>query len=222
MIFYSAEARGYGVLMALVLASTLALLIALDDGRNRWWVAYGVCVCLAAYTHYTAIFVLAVQFGWAFWARPRSRRPLLLATAAAVVLYLPWLPSLKADIDSPTTDILSAFSPFNLELVRLTLGHWSIGFPFSGPGRWLGDLPGSVALLLLVISVGVGIVGVVTMRTRLGAWFAAHGGHLGLIVLLALATPIGTALQSAVGANVFSTRSLAALRGPTSPWPWRP
>ena len=48
------------------------------------------------------------------------------------------------------------------------------------------------------------------MRSRLRAWFAAHGGRLGLIVLLALATPIGTALQSAVGANVFSTRSLAA------------
>ena len=219
MIFYSAEARGYGVLMALVLASTLALLIALDDGRNRWWVAYGACVCLAAYTHYTAIFVLAVQFGWAFWARPRSRRPLLLATAGAVVLYLPWLPSLKADIDSPTTDILSVLSPFDSDEVRLTLAHWSIGFPtpnsglpdrFAMPGDSLGDLPGSVALLLLVISIGVGIAGVVTMRSRLRAWFAAHGGHLGLIVLLALATPIGTALQSAVGANVFRTRSLAA------------
>ena len=69
---------------------------------------------------------------------PRSRRPLLLATAVAVLLYLPWLPSLKGDIDSPTTDILSAFSPFNLDGARLTLGHWTIGFPYgrARPARW--------------------------------------------------------------------------------------
>ena len=75
MIFYSAEARGYGVLIAFVLLSTLALLLAIDDGRRRWWVAYAALVCLAAYTHYTSIFVLAAQFGWALWAHPRARRP---------------------------------------------------------------------------------------------------------------------------------------------------
>ena len=89
MIFYSAEARGYGVLMALLLLSTLTLLIAVDDGRARWWVAYGVCVCLAAYTHYTAVFVLAAQLGWAFWVHPRARRPLLLSTALAALVVRP-------------------------------------------------------------------------------------------------------------------------------------
>ena len=47
------------------------------------------------------------------------------------------------------------------------------------------------------------------MRSRLRPWFAEHGGHVGLVVLLAVATPVGAALQSAVGTNVFRTRSLA-------------
>ena len=75
MIFYSAEARGYGLLMGLLLLSTLALLLAIDTDQAGWWVLYGLCVCLAAYTHYTAVFVLVGQLGWAVWAHPRSRRP---------------------------------------------------------------------------------------------------------------------------------------------------
>jgi hypothetical protein len=210
MVFYSTEARGYGVLMALLLASTLVLLIAVDDGGARWWVVYGVLVCMAMYTHYTAVFVLAAQLGWAVWTHPRARRPALVATLVAALLYLPWLPSLKGDIDSPTTDILSAFSPLTFETVRLTLGHWTIGFPFAGPGQSLSELPGGLGMLLLVASLGVGAYGIVTMRSRLGPWFAARGGHVSLVLLLALATPVGTLLQSAVGTNVFSTRSLAA------------
>ena len=73
MIFYSAEARGYGILMALALLSTWSLLVAVDDGRRRWWVVYGLSVCLAAYTHYTAVFVLAAQFGWAFVGSSQRR-----------------------------------------------------------------------------------------------------------------------------------------------------
>jgi hypothetical protein len=113
-------------------------------------------------------------------------------------------------MDSPTTDILSDYSTFSWEATRVTLGHWGIGFPFSGSPRALSDLPGVPALLLLVASLGVGLYGILTTRSRLGTWFAARGGHLGLVVLLALATPVGTALESALGPNVFSTRSLAA------------
>jgi len=218
MIFYSAEARGYGVLMALLLLSTLTLLIAVEDGRARWWGVYAVCVCLSAYTHYTAVFVLAAQLGWAFWLHPRARRPLLVSTALAALAFVPWLPSLRADMDSPTTDILSALSPTDPGSIGIALGQWSIGFPaanigvplsFPVSGSSLRDLPGIPALVLLMASLGVALWGLVSMRSRLRPWFAEHGGHVGLVVLLAVATPVGAALQSAVGTNVFRTRSLA-------------
>ena len=150
MIMYSAEARGYGVLMALVLLSTVALLHAVDDGRTRWWVLYGACVSLAAYTHYTSAFVLAAQLGWGLWAHPPSRRPLLAATAVAALLYLPWIPGLRADMTSSTTTILGSLSPQSLENTRITLGHWSIGFPYAIEP--LHELPGTVPLVMLGVS----------------------------------------------------------------------
>ena len=71
LIFFSSEARPYSLLLALCLASTLALVRAVGhDGRSRWWVVYALSSCAALYTHYLAVFVLAVQFVWAFVAFP--------------------------------------------------------------------------------------------------------------------------------------------------------
>ena len=219
MIFYSAEARGYAVLMALVLLSTLAMLIAVERGGMWWWVLYGASVCLAAYTHYTAVYVLAAQLAWALWTQPRSRTPLLVATGSAALLFAPWLPSLKGDLDSPTAVILGALSPVDGHSMRLALGQWSVGFPaanfgvalpFDVSGSSLRDLPGTPALVLLAASACVGAVGAFTMRTRLRGWFADRGGRLTLVLLLAVASPVGAAVQSAVGTNVFRTRTFAA------------
>lgn len=212
MILYSAEARGYGVLMALLVLSTLALVEGVHRGRWGWWVLHGAAACLAMYTHYTSIFVLGVQAAWVLWYHPRGRRAVLLATAGAVVLYLPWLPSLRGDLDSPTTEILSAFSPLSLDMVRYTLGHWSVGFPYAFPTTSLLDLPGLVPLLMLAASLALGLHGRLARSAPAPIEPAAPGGRQGtvLVALLALATPLGTFLQSAASTNVFSVRSLGA------------
>src|SRR5205085_3620663 len=67
MIYYSAEARAYGVMMALVVGSTLAMLKATETREARWWVGYAVCSCAALYTHYTCAFALGVQLLWLLW-----------------------------------------------------------------------------------------------------------------------------------------------------------
>ena len=210
MIYYSAEARGYGVLMALLLLSTWCLLQGVDSDRRGWWVGYGFFVLLAVYTHYTALFVLAAQFGWVFWVHRGKRWPLVVSTGVAVVAYLPWLPSLRGDLDSGTTEILSNLLTMTPEWVRLTLSHWSIGFPYPGARSGVGVVPGVPALCLLAAGIAVGAGGMFTMRSRLGPWFAAREKRIVLVVLLALATPVGTLAQSAVGTNVFSARPLAA------------
>jgi hypothetical protein len=210
MVFYSAEARGYGVMMALTLLSTLALLMAIDDGgRKRWWIAYGVFVALAAYTHYTSIFVLAAQFLWALVAHPAARKPLLIATGLAALAYVPWLPSLKGDMDSPTTDILTALTPFDLPSIKLYFGHWLVGYPY-GRVAGLRDLPGEPGLLLIAAGMIGGAIGLWLSRRRLHAWFGAQDDRILLVVGLALATPVAAFLVSVVGTNVFSTRNLAA------------
>lgn len=208
MIYYSAEARGYGLMVGLVLLSTVSLLKAVEAEGRRWWVLYAVSVCAAAYTHYTSIFVLAAQLIWVLWAHPRARVAALVATAAAAVGFAPWLPGLTADLDSPTTRILSDLSPFNLDAVGVGLGHWMVGFPYANIAP-LDEMPGTVALLLLLAAGALGLIGAFTARAR-APRRDDPDRRLALIVALAFATPTGTALASLLGSNVFGTRNLAA------------
>ena len=121
MIYYSTEARAYGLMMFAVLVSTLAILLALDTGKTRWWIVYAVSACAAFYLHYTCLFVLAVQFAWVLWVHPQARRAVILASLVAAAGVLPWLPGLINDWRSPTVGILSALSPFTPFAVRFDL-----------------------------------------------------------------------------------------------------
>jgi Dolichyl-phosphate-mannose-protein mannosyltransferase len=205
MIFYSAEARAYGLAIVLVLLSTLALLVAVDHARSAvWWIAYAACSCAAVYTHYTAVFPLAAQFGWLLWAHPEARRAALLANAGATVAFLPWLSGLINDFTSPTTDILDALSPFTLRSVRISLQHWSVGYPFVFSGTGLRELPGSTALVLLGLALVIAVAGAISRahRVRLDP-------RVLLVLALALSAPLGEAFVSAIGTNLFGARNLA-------------
>jgi 4-amino-4-deoxy-L-arabinose transferase-like glycosyltransferase len=211
MIYYSAEARGYALMMAFVTLSTLAMLLAVDRGRARWWVVYGLASCAAVYTHYSCVLVLGAQFVWLLWAHSEARRPALITNVAAAVLYLPWITGFLADLDSPTTDILEALQPFDGYHARLALTHWSFGYPYStvAPVR---DLPGDVGLTLLALSVVIALGGVAVTRFR-GTERPAlpmPGRRMALPFVLALATPVGGALAAAAGnSSLFGTRNLA-------------
>jgi hypothetical protein len=211
MIYYSAEARSYAVMMALTVLSTLAMLLALDTRRARWWVVYAIASCAAFYTHYTCAFVLLVQLGWVVWAHPEARRPALLANLAAAAGVLPWVPGLLNDLRSPTTQILSALSPFTVHDVRLSLEHWAIGFPYVEAGG-LSGLPGTLALLLLGLSAVIATAGIAAHARSIGvrAWLARFDDRTVLIFLLALSVPVGEALVSAVSTHLFGVRNLAA------------
>jgi hypothetical protein len=206
MIYYSAEARSYGLLMLFVAGAVLAMLRALDTSRPRHWVLYAVCSAAAFYTHYTCLFVLAVALAWLLLTQPQARRAALLANAGAVLLVVPWIPGLIADLQSPTVRILSALSPFTANAVRIDIEHWSVGYPYSVIG--LRELPGTAALILL----GLAVVG-----TAAGLAWRARGGArprpsvlIWLVFLLMLATPVGEALASAFGNHIIGVRDLAA------------
>jgi len=225
MTYYAAEGRGYGVLMALVLLSTLALLRGVDGGSLWWWALYALAIALACYTHYTGVFVLVVQLGWALVTHPRARRPAILATTVAALAYLPWLPNVRGDADSVTTAILSRLSPMDADSVFAALGQWSVGFPpanigaplpYEIAGSSLTELPGTMALVLLGASLVLAVVGLVVRSEaprptspETAAGERPRRDRMVLIVLLAVASPLGAALQSAIGSNVFRTRSMA-------------
>jgi hypothetical protein len=221
MIYYSTEARAYAILMLLVSGSTLSLLLALDTRRTRWWVVYAICTAGVIYTHYTGVFVLAAQLVWVLVFHAEARRPAILANLGAFVLVIPWLPGLINDYRSPTTEILSALSPFTPHVVWIVLTHWALGYPYAKlPG--LPAVPGSSGVSGLtgvfpwpaIALIGLGaVVALVSLIRREPAWRAsvARGDARWLLVIgLALATPVGEAIESLLSTHIFGIRNLAA------------
>jgi hypothetical protein len=206
LVFYSSEARNYSVLVLLIVLSTLALLEASESGRTRWWLAYAACSCLAMYAHYTAAFPLAAQLAWVLWAHPEARVRALLANAAAAAAFAPWVPGMLNDFDSPDTQLMKILTPFTGMQVRLTLEHWSIGYPLVQPTTELRDLPGVPALVLMALGLGLATVvgaGRLLRRPRVDR-------RVVLIVALALACPVGEAVVAGLGGpKLFAPRNLA-------------
>jgi hypothetical protein len=152
------------------------------------------------------VFPLAAQLAWVLWAHPGARRPALIATGLAAIAFLPWLQGFRIDADSGTTDILSALQPFTPSFVRTSLAHWLIGYPFGIEGTGMRDIPGVPALLLLAAALLLGLAGVARhlLRDR-----PPLDPRIVLVVALALSAPVGEALASLVGSNLFGTRNLA-------------
>jgi len=196
------------LMVVLVLASTLALLAGVDDGRARWWIIYAASSCAAVYSHYTAVFALGAQLLWVLWAHPEARRAALLANLGATVAFSPWISGFIADLNSPTTKILGALEPFNLRTIRTSLEHWSVGYPYGAVG--LRSVPGWLGLVLIGGGVLVAIAGAIVrgLRRQLSG-FVRIDRRLVLIVALALAAPVGEAAASLVGTDVLSARNLA-------------
>jgi hypothetical protein len=216
MIFYGSEARGYHLMVVLVMLSTLALLTGVERANGRWWVAYAACSAAAAYSHYTCVFALGVQLIWVLWAHPEARRAVLLANVAAVVGFLPWLTGFVDDLNMPDSRIMSDFSPLTWHTARLALEHWSVGYPYIVSTSELRDIPGVAGLSLQALGLAIGAAG-----AALAAYRRRSAGRPGrvdrrvvLVVALALAAPVGEAAATLFGTNLIAARNLSVS------WPW--
>ncbi len=211
MIFYSTEARAYGLLMLLVTGSTLSMLLAVDTGRRVWWWVYAACAALAFWTHNTCLFVLAAQLVWVLWAHPEARRAALLATLGAVIGVLPWLPGFFDELHSPTLKILSALAPFDAHDVWVILGHWAMGYPYGALAR-LTQVPGDLGLALISVGTLLAVGGLIAgyVRARPVRPALRREDRIWLLALLLVVTPVAEALFSAVSTHIFGLRNLAA------------
>ena len=194
LIFFSTEARAYAVATALALTSTLALLQALDSGRRGWWALYAVASCAAVYSHYTALFVLVAQAGWALAVHRERAAALLGANLVAAAGFAPWLPALVRNTHSFGTKIFELLDPFGWHAISHDVVRWAVGHPFLA----LGTEPGPVGVVLIAAGV---IAGAALARP-------APSPRGWLVALLALATPVGLALYSAVGTDTWDVRNL--------------
>lgn len=206
LIYYSTEARPYALMVFLILVATLALLRALSSDGWGWWALYALAACTAAYTHFTSVFVLVALFAWAIVTQHAARRRLVLATGAAVILYLPELPVLHRISQSPGTALYAILDPLTAAHFRIDLGHWAIGHPYLP----LGEVPGTAAVVLIGLGIAVGLVGTaMKLAAQRPRWSAAGV----LVVALAVAAPAGAALYTLLRQSVWGARNVI------SSWP---
>jgi 4-amino-4-deoxy-L-arabinose transferase-like glycosyltransferase len=206
LIFYSTQARPYAVMVFLVLASTQALLLALEREGWRWWAVYAVCSCAAMYTQYTAVFVLIVQAAWVFLYHPTVRRRLLMANLGAALGFGPWLPTLIRDSRSFEQNAYGILDPFTLHDVAHDSVVWALGQPWTT----LSAVPGTAAVAVVIVGLILGLVGTalrVVGHRKLA--FSARS-PIALPFLLALAAPLGVVLYSSLRTSLWDPRNLSA------------
>jgi hypothetical protein len=186
-----------------VALSTLALVRAVRSGSTGWWLLYAIATCAAAYTHYTTIYVLGVQALWSLWAcRDRLRQP-LLAGALAVLLYVPWLPHLRARQGS---DVIAFLAPLHVKSTLTDLAQVVAGYPFAS----LGQIPSLAGGVAIGACAALGIAALFRDRYQHVGAVREPGTRLALLVALALATPLGVLVYSVIVVDIFGARQLLA------------
>lgn len=207
MIFFSTEARAYALMTSLVMLSTIALLRALEGGGRRWWVAFVAFAAAALYAHYTAVFMLFAQAVWALWQHRERSRQVVIAHAAVLTAFLPWLPGLVDDTDAVGIEAIGAYETFDLLTAVRNLLRWSVGGSLVN----VRTLPGEAALVVLALAAAAAFAGAIVLARRRQTWARLHlSSRTKLVVLQAAAAPAGAAVVSAVGSDLFAARNFAA------------
>ncbi len=84
LVFWGQDARGYALMIALIVASFWPFAELVDGGPSRWpWVAYVVCIVLATYMSFVAALVVPAQLV-VLGLRGRRDRAVIVAAAGAV------------------------------------------------------------------------------------------------------------------------------------------
>lgn len=207
LIYYSAEARAYALMMLCVTASTVCLVQAVRRRRRVYWAGYALASAAAMYSHYTAAFALFAQLVWLAAFQRSQLRTALIANFGAAVLFAPWIPGVIADQNSWTTPLLNALTPLDLENLTRYWLHWSFAYPYAVVP--VSAIPGAVGVALLVVGVAVALFGLV-VRRHLLSLSRERQRLVALTVMLALANPVLALAVSLVGTHVYGPRNLAA------------
>lgn len=201
MIFYSTEARAYALAAFLALCSTLVLVSLSQRSSALRWVLYAVLIAAAMYTHYTTVFVLAAQTLWAFVVFRDRRLPLALAVAGAFLLFLPWLPGFLAESSSAGSLLIEYRFPFDIDTFSTFTGNWIFGNGVTAEFELVNGVPAAVAFCAAVCIAAI---------DRISQGVRRPDRYQSLILILAIAAPLGAALYSSFAPSVFLPRNLIA------------
>lgn len=196
LVWYSNEARAYALIAFFVVASTLALLWAVQHGGFGRWALLTVLVAAALLTHYTALFVVAAQALWALWTARERLAPLLASLAAVALIVAAWLPFAPGD---------NGAIAFLVKLTPDTVAREALRAVAGQPYVKVVDLPGAAGWVALGLAAALALAGVA---------FAVLAGRadrgLLLVAALALVTPVGLIVYSLFRPNIYVGRNLIA------------
>lgn len=198
-VYYGTEARPYATMTFFVALSTLALLRAAKSGARAWWIVYILATAAAAYSHYTSIFVLAVQGLWSLWVCRDRIREALTANVIAAILYIPWVPQLRGK----ALAVIGALYPLGVHRVLTDLLRPIPGHP-SAPLSAIPTIPGLVAVAVCVL-IGLAFV-IRDARASPPRW----PPYFPLLIGLTLASPVGLLLYSLLDTDLWLPRGLSA------------
>jgi uncharacterized membrane protein len=202
-LFFAVQARPYATATFFTVLSTYALVRAARSDDRPWWALYAVAAAAAMYSHYTVAFVLVVQGAWALWVcRARWHRP-LIASLAAIVLYLPWLAYMHG---GPQLAWFAAIESFTVRHVLQDLVRFVIGYQYA-PLRAIPTVLGFAAIVATVLFGGFHLARRYLSGRAHVATEMASGG-LPLIAGLAIASPIGALLYSLLVVDIWHAENL--------------
>ncbi len=210
-IWFSQNARGY---TGLAFFSTLGMLYFLRGLRNPTpgtWIAYGLTLAAAVFTHLTGAFFFMAQglvwLGLILWRKMRGdldaatvKLPFLgflVGGVIAAIVYLPLIPSLMATVGSVSetsaTDVMQEYqNPLwtAMEAIRTGVGSAGILTTLTGFAVLALSLLGAVALrrrepLFAVITFGhIILTAVLLMAVGMRIWPRFFFVDIGLLMLL--------------------------------------
>ena len=159
-IFYSQEARLHSFMTALFLGQVCLMLAILERrGRAGWglWLAYGLVGLASLYTYALCaltVGALGLLYLWLTWRRNRQLGRWLAVHAAIALLFLPWVPTLRArtaELEASIREHHDSIGRPSFAEVTEGIAAWAIGprswqaASYLGPAIGLGCLVAAAA-----------------------------------------------------------------------------
>lgn len=209
LVSYSGNARGYALMILMVLLSALALVAATSENGRWWhWCGYSVAAALTVYSHYVGALAIAGQVLWVLVCFPSSRLKVIGWSLVAALLFAPWLGGFRADLDSPTTEILQFLQGTGFRVKVEGVSQMLFTHLSQEPAPVFWDRPdillGCVALLFAC----VGVFSQLGRGALQGPWSRRSSGVL-LAVFMVFTPIVGELVLLAFGTDIFGTRNLA-------------
>ena len=203
LIYYTTEARAYGLTLLLVLLSTLALLRALESGR------FGGGSPTPSVRARRSTPTTRRSICWRRRRSGRSSHDRTGASRSSPPMSGQRSPTSRGcqrcstTCESPGSKVIGFLSPFTLSSVRIEFGRWGLGHPLYPA---CASSPAGSASAMFPAGALAGLIGLVLRSAGLHGQPARPrpSSRTMLVFMLAVATPAGLILSSILGDSVWT------------------